>query len=173
METPDLSRRDFHRLTMAAVGGILAGSVSGCGEQSAPPGGGKSAGTPLERTSATLPGDATDPAGAIEGAELAAVGIEKHVCRGLNACKNQGGKGENDCAGQGGCATIEHHTCGGLNLCKGQGGCGPTAVTNDCAGKGGCHMPLMDDSWKKARAIFESRMKSQGKEFGMAPAKAG
>ncbi|HEX2736135.1 MAG TPA: hypothetical protein VHM70_31255 [Polyangiaceae bacterium] len=35
----------------------------------------------------------------------------KHSCKGLNACK-----------GQGGCKT-EKHACKGLNECKGLGGC--------------------------------------------------
>lgn len=161
METFDLNRRDFHRLTMAAVGGILAG----CTEDSPKPPTAPAAG------GATLSG-AADAAAAPASAnfELAAVGVEKHVCRGLNACNNQGASGENACAGQGTCATVEHHACGGHNACKGQGGCGSTAVQNECAGKGGCHVPLMDDAWTQARRIFEAKLKQQGKPVGAAPA---
>ena len=37
--------------------------------------------------------------------------MEKHSCKGMNACK-----------GQGGCKT-EANACKGMNSCKGQGGC--------------------------------------------------
>jgi hypothetical protein len=40
-----------------------------------------------------------------------ASGGEAHACKGMNACK-----------GQGGCKT-EAHGCKGMNDCKGQGGC--------------------------------------------------
>ena len=56
---------------------------------------------------------------------------EKHVCKGHNECKGQGGcatkenscAGENACKGKGGCATSAKHECAGHNACKGQGGC--------------------------------------------------
>lgn len=168
MDASELNRRDFHRLTMAAFGGALAGSVVGCGETTPPAAPSKPAGS---ESAATPPTDSAD-AGTSEGvlaASVAAVGIEKHLCRGLNACKNKGAKGENDCAGQGDCATLEHHTCGGQNACKGQGGCGANAAENECKGKGGCHVPLMDEAWTKARKIFEAKMKKDGKEVGNAP----
>lgn len=38
-------------------------------------------------------------------------GAEKHVCKGRNACKGQGGCGSGD------------HGCAGKNSCKGKGGC--------------------------------------------------
>lgn len=174
MENSELNRRDFHRLTMAAFGGALAGSVAGCGGESAPPAGGP-ASAPAGATTATPGGGTEQPAGldddvaALENS-VAAVGVEKHLCRGLNACKNQGKSGENECAGQGTCATLEHHTCGGDNACKGQGGCGKNAVENECKGKGGCHVPLMDEVWGKARKIFEAKMKKAGTPVGAAPA---
>jgi hypothetical protein len=43
--------------------------------------------------------------------QLAADAGAKHACKGQNAC-----------AGQGGCKT-EKHACKGQNTCKGQGGC--------------------------------------------------
>lgn len=171
MENPELNRRDFHRLTMAAFGGALAGSVVGCGE-TAPPKPVDSSKTDTskpETPTAATPSDS--PADDALAASVAAVAIEKHVCRGLNDCKNHGHKGENECAGQGDCATVEHHTCGGDNACKGQGGCGEKAVENDCKGKGGCHVPLMNDAWAKARKIFEAKMKKDGKPFKAAPPK--
>jgi hypothetical protein len=62
---------------------------------------------------------------------------EKHVCKGMNACK-----------GQGGCATSAKHDCKGHNACKGLGGCktgdNGCAGKNSCKGKGGCAVPLMN-----------------------------
>ncbi len=95
---------------------------------------------------------------------------EKHVCRGLNSCKNNGA-GENACAGQGHCATVPHHFCAGLNACKGQGGCGTTFGANACKGKGLCAVPLKSHIWGKARAKFEAKMKKAEKKFGPAPKK--
>lgn len=172
METPELNRRDFHRLSMAAFGGVLAGAVAGCDSSPPappkPPAGGTA--TPPAAAGAGAADAAAGGADAALADSVAAVGVEKHVCRGLNACKNQGAKGENACAGQGACATVESHSCAGLNECKGQGGCGKAGVENDCKGKGGCNVPLMDDAWSKARKIFEAKMKKSGKEFGAAPA---
>jgi hypothetical protein len=35
---------------------------------------------------------------------------------------------------------------------------------------GGCHVPLEgEETWAKARALFEERMKAAGKEVGAAP----
>jgi hypothetical protein len=170
MENSELNRRDFHLLTMAAFGGALAGTAPGCSPAAAPPAAGPAAkSTPSNGTDAGQPADAGGDTAALENS-VAAVGVEKHLCRGLNACKNQGRSGENECAGQGACATLEHHTCGGDNQCKGQGGCGKNAVENDCKGKGGCHVPLMDEVWGKARKIFEAKMKKAGKSVGAAPA---
>jgi hypothetical protein len=174
MDQSDLNRRDFHRLTMAAFGGALTGSIAGCGSN-APPAGpvppAKSetaaAATTAEPTAAVA---ASDSVAALENS-IAAVGVEKHLCRGLNACKGHGAGGDNACAGQGSCTTLEHHACGGENKCKGQGGCGENALENECSQKGGCHVPLMDHVWKKARKIFEAKMKKAGTEFGEAPPK--
>jgi hypothetical protein len=55
----------------------------------------------------------------------------KHICKGRNECKGQGGckagdggcAAKNSCKGKGGCATTAHHECRGKNECKGQGGC--------------------------------------------------
>lgn len=172
MQESELNRRDFTRLTMAAFGGTLAATVAGCAKPpapapaKAPPAGGPAAGM-SGAPSAEPGGDGGDGASLV--ASVAAVAVEKHVCRGLNACKNQGAGEDNDCAGQGACATLEHHSCGKLNDCKGQGGCGEVGVENDCKGQGGCHMPLMPGVWKKARRIFEAKMKAEEKEFGEAP----
>jgi hypothetical protein len=94
---------------------------------------------------------------------------DKHVCRGLNSCKEKGKGGKNSCAGQGNCATVEAHSCKGENACKGQGGCGEHPAENACKGKGGCQVPLKEKSWAKARKAFEVRMKEAGKTIGKAP----
>jgi hypothetical protein len=162
MDPQELNRRDFHRLTMAAVGGVLAGTIAGCGgddKPAVPPKG--SSTTPAN----SKPGEVTD--GASRGEEVVTVEGDPHACSGLNACKNQGASGKNDCAGTGECATKAwHHSCGGDNQCKGQGGCGTTATINDCKGQGVCHIPLMEKAWKSARKHYEEKMKEAGKEFG-------
>lgn len=159
MNPQELNRRDFHRLSMAAFGGALAGTMAGCGEEKKPeaPAGGAGSGR-------------SQPAAGGDGAAVASTGSE-HGCRGLNACKNQGASGANDCAGQGTCATKSwHHSCHAANDCKGQGGCGEKPLQNDCKGQGACSIPLMKGTWDKAREHFVEQMKKQGKEVGEAPA---
>ena len=135
--TSELSRRDFHRLTSAAFGGMLTGTLLGCGK-------------------GTQPAQAT----AADG----------HLCRGLNACANQGKSKSNGCAGQGDCATVAAHGCAGQNTCKGLGGCGGKIGANECKGQGGCGVPLSGGMWDQARAKFEADMKVKGKAIGAAPA---
>jgi hypothetical protein len=165
MKKTDLNRRDFNRLTMAAFGGIVAGTAIGCGqggEEPAP----KTGGEPAEPPDTA----AEEPAG--EPAMAANDWTEDiHVCRGLNACNGKGAGGENACAGQGSCATAEAHSCHGSNACKYQGGCGDSVGQNACNGKGECGVPLGDDAWAKARAAFETAMQKASKDFGKAPAK--
>jgi hypothetical protein len=150
MDQSRLHRREFHRLSAAALGGMLAGSVAGCG------GSDPAADGPGADGSA-----AVDPAG-------------KHLCRGLNDCKAQGLDEKNACRGAGACATFAHHDCGAAELhdCKGQTGCGQTPGKNDCKDvNGGCHVPLMDSAWETVRAEMEAKWKQEGKEFHEAPAK--
>jgi hypothetical protein len=162
-ESSDLNRRDFHKLSMAAMGGVLAGSLAGCDAKPAgnpPATGGQGAGQAPETPRAKKGSDGDS--------EIAAADV--HVCRGLNACKNQGAGGKNECAGLGDCATAStHHACGGQNACKGQGGCGETAGANDCKEQGACSVPLMNAAWKGARKRFEDKMKKAGKTVGPAP----
>jgi hypothetical protein len=81
----------------------------------------------------------------------------KHVCKGKNSCKGQGGcssgdagcAGKNSCKGKGGCASASmKHECKGQNSCKGQGGCSSgdhgCAGKNSCKGKGGCQVPVKE-----------------------------
>ena len=150
------TRRDFNRLMLAAVGGLIAGLGD------------------LEQ----LHADDKRKGSSSQNKKASAPKKEVHVCRGLNSCKAQGidwdfdGDGKldtNACAGQGACATAKHVSCNGENDCKGQGGCGNTAGENACKGQGKCHVPLTTDTWKKARARYEARMRKENKSFGEAP----
>ena len=147
----ELSRRDFNRLSMAALGGVVAGATVGCGgsEPAAPP-------------AANQPQGSTPSVAAVAAAEI-------HGCRGMNSCKGLGAGKDNACAGQGACATTAHHDCAGKNECKGLGGCGGTAGKNDCKAMGGCHVPMHAGAWEDARKVFEEKMTATGKKFGDAP----
>jgi hypothetical protein len=138
-----LNRRDFSKLTLAALGGAVAGTAMGA--------------------KALMAEDKEE--------KKEEKKKEAHVCRGLNSCKGNGGDGKNACAGQGICATTKGQECGGQNACKNQGGCGETPGENACKGKGKCHVPLIDKAWMTARKRFEDRMKKAKKEFGPAPEK--
>lgn len=138
----NLSRREFHKLASAALGGMVAGTMLGCSSEN-------------------------KPAAQQGGAVVVAAGT--HACRGLNDCKNQGASKENTCAGQGSCATVKHD-CATQNDCKHQGGCGTAPGYNDCKTQGGCAVPMSAGMWEKARQRFEQEMKTQGKEFAAAPA---
>jgi len=151
MDKRHIDRRDFHKLTTAALGGLATGSLLGCKPQ-----GGAGGPAPVETTVAKA---------------------EVHLCRGLNECKGQGKGGDNACRGQGNCATAKEHTCGGENECKGLGGCGEKVGANECKGHGGCHVPLMTDppgesAWDKLRKKKEAEWQEKKLEAGPAPAKA-
>lgn len=167
----DLNRRQFNQLATAAFGGIVAGSIAGCGDKKKDgdkkgddkKGGDKKGGD----------GSGTKGNGETDTHNAALLLEEPHVCRGLNTCKGKGKcMGEkNACAGQGNCATAKAHSCHKENDCKGQGGCGDYPGQNTCKGKGECGVPLSDKAWTTARKAFEEQMKKAGKMFGDAPAK--
>jgi hypothetical protein len=160
MTDPDLKRRDFSKLTLAALGGLVSGTVIGCSDDTATT---KPAASGTGGAGSEGKAPKHDAAGKPETQEVAA-----HACRGLNDCKSAA----NECRGQGSCATKEwYHDCSGMNNCKGQGGCGDNPITNDCKGKGGCHVPLMEESWDKARTTMEAKWKTADQAFGTAPAK--
>ncbi len=161
MDRPDVDRRDFHKWTLAAFSGMLAGSMPGCSETPAPPAG--KAG-PAPDLGKTAPVEI-----ALTEKQVELLTDDVHTCRGLNTCKGQGRSKDNDCAGQGTCASVADHSCGENNECATLGGCGATAGLNECKGKGGCHVPLMDSAWEKARAAFETAMKKVDKPVGAAP----
>ena len=147
MAQQSFDRRDFHKLTTAALGGLAAGAVLGCAKKDEEIKGG---------------GDAVTQVAA----------AEVHLCRGLNECKGQGKDGKNSCRGQGTCATAKEHSCGGQNDCKGLGGCGELVGANDCKGKGGCHVPLMESAWDTLRKKKEAEWGEKKLEVGAAPPKA-
>ena len=140
-----LDRRDFNKLTAAALSGLTVGATWGC------------------RGGTSKPEVKTDDAVAM---------ADVHLCRGLNECKGKGKDGKNECRGQGSCATVKEHSCGGQNECKGLGGCGETVGQNDCKGQGGCHVPLMESAWDTLRKRKEADWVEKKLEVGQAPAKA-
>ncbi len=161
MKNSTITRRDFNKLTAAALGGLVAGTVVGCGGSTEQP--------------APAPAPTDNGSAATNGGEVVTASLmmeEPHVCRGLNTCQGKGASGDNACAGHGACATAEKHECHGMNICKGQGGCGETAGQNACKGKGNCAVPLSDKAWAGARKKFEELMTGAGKEVGEAPAKS-
>ncbi len=146
MPQKDVSRRDFSRLTMAAVGGVFVGT---------------SAMLAQDEDKDKKPQIYVDPSFLLK---------DPNVCRGLNTCKGKG-KGDHACAGQGACATVDSHTCAGENDCKGRGGCGGYPGQNTCKEKGHCAVPLSDKTWDIARKQFEHLMKDIDKKVGKAPRK--
>lgn len=155
-----LNRRDFTRLTGAALGGLVAGSLVGCGGDDEGATGGPDNG-------------GGENGGGGEAEHNAQLLLEEpHVCRGLNACMDKAKGGDNACAGQSACATAEAHGCHGQNECKGQGGCGEYPGQNTCSGKGECAVPLSDKAWTNARAKLEELLEAEGKKLAEAPPKA-
>jgi len=164
MKPTGMDRREFHQLTVAALGGVIAGTTVGCSPSGTA--------TPAKTTTAPAFQAAAPVAQVTLTPEMEALIMdEPHTCRGLNSCKGKGRDKENACAGQGTCASIADATCSGQNECKGQGGCGSNPGMNDCKGQGGCHVPLMASAWETARAAFETAMAKNNKPFGPAPEK--
>ncbi len=145
MSTFKMNRREFQRLTAAALGGVVGGSL-------------------ILRNAVA----ADDVGKSLLEEPHVCRGL--NTCKEKGGCGAT--KGKNACAGQGGCATAEKHDCKGMNACKGQGGCGEHPGENTCKTKGGCAVPLSDKTWAKARANFEAAMKKAGKTVGPAPAKS-
>jgi hypothetical protein len=147
MKRADMNRRDFTKLTAAALGGMLAGASLGRAD------------------------DKKDDKPKAKDPKKPLLLQEPHVCRGLNTCKGKGKGGKNECAGQGSCYTAAKHTCSGDNACAGLGGCGAKPGENACKGKGECAVPLGNKAWMTARKRFEEEMTKAKKPFGKAPAK--
>lgn len=171
MVRSNLTRRDFNKLAAAAFGGVVTGTMLGCGDKKD---GEKKDGEKKdgEKKDAAEGSDTKTGKGAAAGkTDEAFLLAEKHVCKGLNTCMNKGKSGENSCAGQGTCHTAAEHTCHEQNQCKGEGGCGETAGINACKTQGGCDVPLKPDTWEKVRDKFETVYEAKNsKKVGAAPA---
>lgn len=118
---------------------------------------------------------------------------ELHACMGLNACKGHDRYGTNSCAGTGQCATASEHSCHTLNNCRNQGGCGLYGTgeeqnnpgNNDCSWQGSCAVPINAERfstdgpnqgkgvWKRARKVFEDKMKRAKRQYGDSPSAVG
>lgn len=199
MSADSLCRRDFSRLSLAAVGGLIAGSEVLA--QEPPPIVDPNAGPSKPATEPErVPGDAKkDPPAADvkeevydDAAELAKRQKQReelakkknviddkkpkevHICRGLNTCAGKGKTGDNKCAGQGDCATTlaAPHECATGNACRNQGGCGPTAGKNQCAGFGDGSVPILEEEWPRLRKDFEYKMARLKIKVGKAPLSA-
>ena len=138
MPSKDLNRREFNTLAAAAFGGVIAGTVAGCGKKT-----GKT-----DKTDKKTPG----------GDNVAGKDADLHACKGLNTCQGKGKEGDNKCGGLGTtCATTKDHSCHKENDCSGQGGCDGKAGTNDCKGQGGCESPVVKGKWAAAKDAFDKK----------------
>jgi hypothetical protein len=104
MKMDDVSRRDFGKLTLAALGGVVAGALltgrTVWAEEKAG-GGDKHLCCGLNACKGQGADGKNDCAGQGSGAT-----VEAHGCSGMNNCKGLGGgdnPAANDCKGKGGC----------------------------------------------------------------------
>jgi hypothetical protein len=101
MKISNLSRRDFGKLSLAAFGGLLAGSLAKPGRLFA-----DDMETAEKHACCGLnecKGESAD--GKNECAGMGSCATTKaHGCNGKNDCKNQGDTADNDCKGKGSCA---------------------------------------------------------------------
>jgi hypothetical protein len=152
MKRENVNRRDFTKLSIAAMGGMMAGSLVGCGDKKSPDG-----------ETADKSGSEPPAEGGGKGDDALAAWTDHHVCQGLNACEGKGKGGDNKCAGLGKCFTANEHTCHAENECKYQGGCHESVASNECKGKGECAVPLSESTWERAYKKFKADMEKAGK----------
>ncbi|HEV7670954.1 MAG TPA: hypothetical protein VGS22_20750 [Thermoanaerobaculia bacterium] len=104
MDQSNLNRRDFGKLTLAAFGGLLAGSFAGKTAFAAE----ASAGFRLGDKHICCGLNTCKGLGAGGKNECAGLGtcsnVEAHGCAGGNECAGQGQDGANSCKGKGSCA---------------------------------------------------------------------
>jgi hypothetical protein len=120
----DIQRRDFNKMLLAVVGGVITGATVGCG-------------TPKKKATSTPTSTAAHAC------------AKQNACKGKGVCAtgDKGCAGKNTCKGAGGCASKEYrHECKGKNDCKGQGGCGVEGKhkcrgQNECKTLGACAVP--------------------------------
>ena len=101
MKKDDLTRRDFHKLSLAAFGGLVAGAALSSRRLFAADEKTKDAHACCGLNSCS--GQGADGKNQCAGTGNCAT-AKAHGCSGQNDCKNQGGSGENDCKGKGSCA---------------------------------------------------------------------
>lgn len=101
-------------LAMAALSGLMAGSLVACSGDSKPEP------APAAKAPAAAPAAAAPEAVAKTDAEQPAT-IPEHSCKGTNECK-----------GQGGCHVAGANSCTGANECKGKGGCCTMKEKSEC-----------------------------------------
>ena len=162
MVRSNLTRRDFTKLAAAAFGGVVTGTLVGCGDEKSDKSDSKSSAGSDTKVGIEAP-----------KTDVAYLMNDKNVCHNLNTCKNNG-KGTHDCAGKSSCHNLTaDQSCGGKNECKGQGGCKGAAGINECKTQGGCAVPLNDDAWAATRKLFEAQWKKEKPDtaLGSAPAK--
>lgn len=102
-------------LAMAALSGLMAGSLVACSGDAKP-----DAAPAAEAPAAEAPAAKAEAPAAMADAEQPAT-IPEHACRGLNECK-----------GQGGCHVEGGNSCTGGNECKGKGGCCTMKDRSEC-----------------------------------------
>ena len=146
MDGSQMNRRDFQRLTAAALGGVIGGSMHApprrCGRRHGEVAAGR---TPRLSRAEHLQG-------------------EKRLRRDQRQERHVPAKAA---------APRPRSTTAKARIpAKGQGGCGEHPGENTCKAKGSCEVPLKDKAWDKARANFEAAMKKAGKKFGPAPKKS-
>ena len=102
MKEIDLNRRDFHKLTFAAFGGVLAGSLLGGSPLRAEdkPAAAKETHLCCGLNTCKGQGKAANDCAGMGSCATA----EAHSCSGENACAGQGAEGTNSCKGKGSCA---------------------------------------------------------------------
>ena len=164
MVRSNLTRRDFNKLAAAAFGGVVTGTMVGCGDKT----------DKTDKTDSKSPdgSDTKSGSAAPDTGDVAELMKEPHVCKGLNTCEGKGKGGGNACHGQSACFTAEKSGCHDDNQCKGEGGCGATAGNNACSNKGECGVPLKKETWEKTRAKFKAAWEkvNSPKTLGDAPA---
>jgi hypothetical protein len=101
MKKDDISRRDFGKLSLAAFGGLVAGSVLGSKRLFAE----EKSEKEMHACCGLISCNANGASGDNKCAGMGnCATVEAHGCSGHNDCKNQGGSGDNDCKGKGSCS---------------------------------------------------------------------
>jgi hypothetical protein len=104
MKMDDVSRRDFGKLTLAALGGVVAGSLlTGSSVFAAVPAGGADKHVCCGLNHCKAQGASAKNECAGQGS---CATVQAHGCSGMNDCKGLGGGDKpagNDCKGKGGC----------------------------------------------------------------------